>query len=1221
MSATEIETGHIKSPDAAASIFNPAHYSQQLDRMVNLSEGLADYRNRGEAAGLSPHPLFLPSHVAAQLGGETAAATGGCILDAYLERAANGVLIDPHPLFDAARYRALAGPFRNGQTPLGHYVATLAAGSVPPSPTLLFDRAHYGTIENHLCNLLHFMKHGASERRSPHPLFTPNTFISACSQVGIQVGKDTNPLLAYLTDRRLWAVPTHILFDPAHYAQALQKLGLPLWRDEPPLLHFLRQRQDVGTHFAFDPVFYRRHAAALGIELRAAPILHHVRNGGLTGAMPHRLFSPAHYVATNADVQTKRLDPLVHFVRHGCAEMRNPHPLMSLRSIPVSGVEHTDQPTDRFRFYLETGGTTLVNPHPMFDAALYAAGHPECLQPGETPLGHYAGAWLEAGVFCPPWGTALLERRPARGRPERIDLIVVSHELTRTGAPLILLALIREFVGRLGLGCLVITQRGGVLLEAFREWAPVIDLTMVRDPALKQEQFLLSCVQAFEGPARPRAVLVNTACVSTVGRTLAEAGLPVITLVHELAAAFDRTAFETIYQSSSAVIYPASYVLREAHMTYTLPVEKAAVLPQGLLDPAFGGGDRDAARRAVLDMLDAPDDAFIVLGCGTLDLRKGIDLFARAAAASIAAQEADDPAGPARPQRKPPARPQRKPQGQLPGRLPERPPERPPGRPLYFLWVGGGLTNRHSVFWFVQQDVARAGLTGRIHFAGPHTGTEPFFLASDAFLLTSRMDPFPCVVHEAMACGLPVIAFENAGGAPEALGSEAGIVVPYGDTAAIAASLVRLASDPREAAALGERARARVREQYSFAAYADAVIDAFSDRAGVKLGAPKSLAPAGLSRSARGRVIFTLPEARRNAEGRSVAALIGALTERGFDAELILTAPRADPATMAGLEGVPRRLLALSMARPADPGFVAEALGGVLAAAAPVVLVHGSDETVAALAAQLPARVGILGLVTQETPGTLEQAMRLGRFWQRSVVASEAARARLLEKVPALVGKCEVIPPGFRLAPVPRKSEAGRPVQLLCLLPLTPVDGGNRSVASLIDALADTDSVLTLIGGAADMRAFAALFAGEVSARRLLLLTSPDEGELRAALHAAEILIVFDDIADAAAGIAEALGAGLAVIDAVGRSDAPRLNRNGEAGIVVPRGNARAVARAVSALAADRERLLACRLHAQELARTHFISAEENIDRTADLLDRMLEELRGASEQKEVVLF
>ena len=65
-----------------------------------------------------------------------------------------------------------------------------------------------------------------------------------------------------------------------------------------------------------------------------------------------------------------------------------------------------------------------------------------------------------------------------------------------------------------------------------------------------------------------------------------------------------------------------------------------------------------------------------------------------------------------------------------------------------------------------------------------------FFSAADAFVLTSREDPFPTVVLEAMSVGVPVVAFAESGGIPEFLTEHScGHVVPYCDPAAVADKL------------------------------------------------------------------------------------------------------------------------------------------------------------------------------------------------------------------------------------------------------------------------------------------------------------------------------------------------------------------------------------------------------------------------------------------------
>jgi len=64
------------------------------------------------------------------------------------------------------------------------------------------------------------------------------------------------------------------------------------------------------------------------------------------------------------------------------------------------------------------------------------------------------------------------------------------------------------------------------------------------------------------------------------------------------------------------------------------------------------------------------------------------------------------------------------------------------------------------------QALARSsGCADRIRFCGMQKETLPFYQAADALLLPTLYDPFPNVILEAMACGLPVITSRTCGGA------------------------------------------------------------------------------------------------------------------------------------------------------------------------------------------------------------------------------------------------------------------------------------------------------------------------------------------------------------------------------------------------------------------------------------------------------------------------
>jgi glycosyltransferase involved in cell wall biosynthesis len=87
------------------------------------------------------------------------------------------------------------------------------------------------------------------------------------------------------------------------------------------------------------------------------------------------------------------------------------------------------------------------------------------------------------------------------------------------------------------------------------------------------------------------------------------------------------------------------------------------------------------------------------------------------------------------------------------------------------------------------------GLSDRVHFPGPRTGSELdlAYAAADLLVLASRAETYGMVVTEALARGVPVIA-TDVGGVTEALGhgddgTRPGILVPPGDPAALGAAL------------------------------------------------------------------------------------------------------------------------------------------------------------------------------------------------------------------------------------------------------------------------------------------------------------------------------------------------------------------------------------------------------------------------------------------------
>src|SRR5208283_4884404 len=149
----------------------------------------------------------------------------------------------------------------------------------------------------------------------------------------------------------------------------------------------------------------------------------------------------------------------------------------------------------------------------------------------------------------------------------------------------------------------------------------------------------------------------------------------------------------------------------------------------------------------VMRPLGADDKRVVVIGCGTVELRKGVDLFISVAAALQ---------------------------------------KRSPSRRFRFVWVGKDICDDPSLFSrCLAAQVDCSGLPETVTFLGEVNSLEPVYAMADIFLLSSRLDPFPNVAIDAMLAGLPVICFKNGSGVAEMLSNHAGLkrlVVPYADS-------------------------------------------------------------------------------------------------------------------------------------------------------------------------------------------------------------------------------------------------------------------------------------------------------------------------------------------------------------------------------------------------------------------------------------------------------
>jgi glycosyltransferase involved in cell wall biosynthesis len=363
-------------------------------------------------------------------------------------------------------------------------------------------------------------------------------------------------------------------------------------------------------------------------------------------------------------------------------------------------------------------------------------------------------------------------------RRPRCDVVFLTHELSRTGAPAVLVAFVSWLVAHTSLRVEVVTLHPGPLAA---ELPPSVRVTRWDDwhghrlfwlgiRLLRRLGYGRFAHRLHRADIRrrlrnlfsARLLYVNSVVPAFFARDLPFEG-PVVAHVHEIGLGLRwRTDDVRWLLGRSTRVVACSNAVRDDLLALAGDVLRTEidVVHEPLVRPP-----RALARADARAALGLPESAYVVGGCGTIDWRKGYDLFV-----------------------------------QLARRLRDEP-------DLLLVWLGGELDS--SAAGRLRHDAELAGVADRIRLLGTLADPAPFFAALDAFVMTSREDPYPLVCLEAAANDVP-IAWWPAGGIGELLAPDAGVEVPYLDVAALADAVRGLRADPVRAAALGRVAHGRL---------------------------------------------------------------------------------------------------------------------------------------------------------------------------------------------------------------------------------------------------------------------------------------------------------------------------------------------------------------------------------------------------------------------------
>jgi len=326
---------------------------------------------------------------------------------------------------------------------------------------------------------------------------------------------------------------------------------------------------------------------------------------------------------------------------------------------------------------------------------------------------HYGHAYLNATQRA-VYGLASAESRQ--------KLLLVGHDAYKHGAQMLLLSMAEVYKHQFGMDVTILLKSGGPLLKKYQK----ICNTFVVDTLGKERIQGWLLTEGFS------VAICNTSVTGDLLPALDKAGVEAISLIHELPNLIMEYKLENHLQSisehASHVVFPSDIVQDGFNEFVEGGSAKHMIQPQG----TYKKIEFDAEKRSKLrGELGISADEKIVLNVGFADLRKGFDIFLKVAQHMVK--------------------------------------ERPE---VHFVWAGQIAPDMKR---WVESDLD-AGLRDRIHLIGFTDKMEDYYSACDCLFLTSREDPYPTVVLEAMDVGAPVVLFKRTTGFDSLIGKHGQLV-------------------------------------------------------------------------------------------------------------------------------------------------------------------------------------------------------------------------------------------------------------------------------------------------------------------------------------------------------------------------------------------------------------------------------------------------------------
>ncbi|MBK0380652.1 glycosyltransferase family 4 protein [Mucilaginibacter segetis] len=350
-------------------------------------------------------------------------------------------------------------------------------------------------------------------------------------------------------------------------------------------------------------------------------------------------------------------------------------------------------------------------------------------------------------------------------------LLFVSHDASRTGAPIVLLSFLNWLKQQKAYEISVYLKHGGDLEDNFKQFATTY---LPAQKTITQRVVKRVFKKNEEGAQIPSELMdqsfdlvyLNTVVCLDIAPLLKKFKCPVICHVHENDFTINNYYPEFVAAKNllavNRFIAVSKSTLHNLVTNYAIPADKISLVYEFI--------DLDKIKKPSVTKDEVKQelgltDEFIVGGSGLTSWRKGIDLFLSLAAEINKIQ---------------------------------------PDNGIKLIWVGS-VTHEFSCRFAYEAE--RLGIKDMVIFTGSKTIPQNYFQLFDVFALTSREDPFPLVAIEAASLNKPILCFEQSGGMEEFVkDGETGLIVPYADVKDMAVKILTLQDNHNRRINMGEQA-------------------------------------------------------------------------------------------------------------------------------------------------------------------------------------------------------------------------------------------------------------------------------------------------------------------------------------------------------------------------------------------------------------------------------